>query len=258
MRMNQLRRPARIAFATGFIFVGVLGLVFGDFVSSWPAWVPLRQPLLYAASAFMVVIGAMMLFERTARMSLRILLPYLFIWWLLRLPALITQPLLDGYWFGVAEIASLIAGACLLLADLTPAPTSAFDRFLTSARGRRAARVVFGLTLLAYGVSHFIYLKNTVKFIPTWLPYPVGWAYLTGAGHFAAGLGILFSVVPLLAAFMEASMLTIFTFGVWPAEILVKPTLHSNWTEFAFSWVITAAAWAVTASLAGRAGQAAA
>jgi hypothetical protein len=48
---------------------------------------------------------------------------------------------------------------------------------------------------------------------------------------------------------MEAAMLTIFTFGVWIPEILAKPALQGNWSEFAFSWAITASAWVVAGSL---------
>jgi hypothetical protein len=44
-------------------------------------------------------------------------------------------------------------------------------------------------------------------------------------------------------------MLTIFTFGVWIPEILAKPALQGNWSEFAFSWAITASAWVVAGSL---------
>ena len=247
--MTHLRQTARIAYAVGIIALGALGFVYGDFASAWPAWVPLRQPLLYAASAFMVLTGAGVLFERTARASLRILLPYLLIWMLLRVPAVIGAPLEDGYWFGVGEIATLAAGAMLLIAQLITAPNGSADRFLTSARGQRTARVMFALSLLAFGPSHFIYLKNTVRFIPKWLPYPTGWAYLTGAAHTAAGLGILFNVLAPLAASMEAAMLTIFTLGVWIPEIIAKPALQSNWSEFAFSWAITASAWIVAGGL---------
>jgi uncharacterized membrane protein len=247
--MNPIRQPARIVFAIGIIALGSLGFVYGDFASAWPAWVPFRQALLYGASAFMMLAGAGVLVERTALASLRILLPYLAIWMLLRVPAVVTAPQEEGYWFGVGEIAVLVAGAWLLIAQITTAPKGSIERFLVSARGQRIARVMFALSLLAFGPSHFVYLANTVKFIPAWLPFPIGWAYLTGAAHTAAGLGILFSVYARLAAFMEAGMLTIFTLGVWIPELVAKPTLPSNWSEFAFSWAITASAWVVARSI---------
>jgi uncharacterized membrane protein len=247
--MNQIRQPARFVFAIGIIAFGTLGFVYGDFASAWPAWVPFRHALLYAASAFMVLAGAGVLVERTALPSLRILLPYLVIWMLLRVPAVMTAPQVEGYWFGVGEIAVLVAGAWLLITELTTAPSGSIDRFLVSARGQRVARVMFALSLLAFGPSHFVYLQNTVKFIPAWLPFSTGWAYLTGAAHIAAGLGILFCVYARLAAFMEAAMLTIFTLGVWIPEIIAKPTLQSDWSEFAFSWAITAGAWVVAGSI---------
>jgi uncharacterized membrane protein len=250
--VNRIQRPARIVFALGIIGLGTLGFAYGDFASAWPAWVPGRQALLYAAAALMVLTGAGVLFARTAPASLRILLPYLFFWMVLRIPAVVMAPQVEGNWFGVGEVAVLAAGAWLLLAELGTAPTDSMARSLGSERGRRAARVMFALALLPFGLSHFVYLKQTVMFVPAWLPFPSGWAYLTGSGHIAAGLGILFSIVPRWAAGLEATMVTIFTLGVWIPQIIAKPTSQNNWGEFVISWAIAAGAWVVAGSIAAE------
>ena len=69
------------------------------------------------------------------------------------------------------------------------------------------------------------------------------WAYLTGAGHTAAGLGVLFLVVPRLAVFAEAAMLSVITLLVWVPAVVAQPAVRMPWTAIWISWAITAAVW---------------
>ena len=110
------------------------------------------------------------------------------------------------------------------------------------------AQLLFAIWLAPIGLSHFIYLHETVVLIPAWLPYKTGWAYLIGAGHIAAGLGVLFSVVPRLAATMEAAMLGVITILVWVPVIAAHPTNRTDWTALIISWAITGGAWVVASS----------
>ena len=89
--------------------------------------------------------------------------------------------------------------------------------------------------------------------VPAWLPYHTGFAYLTGAGHIAAGLGILFGVLPRLAATAEAMMISIFTFLVWVPRIVASPAPRLPLTELCISAAIAGAAWAIAGSLQGAA-----
>ena len=85
--------------------------------------------------------------------------------------------------------------------------------------------------------------------VPAWLPYRAGWAYLTGAGQMACGLGVLLSILPRLAAFTEAAMLSLFTLLVWVPAIVATPKGRLPWTAFFISWAITAAAWVVATNM---------
>jgi len=99
------------------------------------------------------------------------------------------------------------------------------------------------------GLSHFAYLSLTVPLIPTWLPFRTGWAYFTGACHLAAGVGVLFGVLPRLAAQLESLMLALFTIIVWIPRVVAAPRTPLNWTEIWISWALTAAAAVVAAGI---------
>jgi uncharacterized membrane protein len=100
-----------------------------------------------------------------------------------------------------------------------------------------------------------VYVKETAGLVPPWLPYRVGWAYLTGAGQMACGLGVLFSILPRVAARVEAGMLSVFTLLVWVPAILAAPRERLPWTAFFISWAIASAAWVVAQNIAPGTGR---
>jgi uncharacterized membrane protein len=254
--MDRYQRTARIVFAMGLIGLGALALIYGDFALQWqpvPPWVPGREGLAYASGILMLAGGVGLLWRRTAILSVRVLFPYLVAWWLLlKVPKVVAAPLIAVNWLGCGEIAVLLAGGWVLFARLVTLPGDTRLRFAVDGKGIRFARLVFAIALPAIGLSHFVYAKQTAALVPAWLPARIGWAYLTGAGHFAAGIGVLFSIYPRLAAAMEAGMLSAFTTLVWIPAIVAAPTTRLPWTAFVISWAITAGAWVVAASIAEK------
>jgi uncharacterized membrane protein len=124
--------------------------------------------------------------------------------------------------------------------------------FATGDRGVRIAKYLFAVWVIPIGLSHFFYVKETIDFVPAWMPFRMFWAYLTGAGHIAAGLGALFSVAPGVAVFAEAAMLSVITLLVWVPAIAHAPRTRLPWTGFWISWVITAAVWVLAQGMKNR------
>lgn len=248
---SALPSAARILFATTMIALGVLGLIYGDFAVQWQripvAHLPGRAMLAYVCAAIEVMAGIGLLINGAIRISAGVLVIFVLLWAvLLKLPAVVTVPSMEATWLGLGEITVILAGSWVLfvthVAESGPASGS------VDARGLRYARWLFALSLPTIGLSHFIYLPQTLALVPAWLPFPTGWAYLTGAGNLAACLGILFGVWPRLAALLEASMLSIITLLVWGPGLFVHSTDRMQWTAFVISAAIAAAAWVVAGS----------
>jgi len=258
--MDDARKAGQWFFAAGLVGLGVLTFVYGDFTQVWqpvPAWVPGREYLAYASGAVMLASAVGTLSRRTAALSSRVLLAYLFLWLvLLKVPKIVAAPTVEVRWSGFGEIAVIAAGGLVLFATLHGQWDAATLGPVAGDRGLRIARYVFGFALLPLGLSHFVYFTESIGFVPAWLPYRAGWVSLTGAGHIAAGLGVLFGILPRLAATLEASMIGIFTLLVWGPGILATPTSRNQWTAFLISWTIGAAAWVVAGSLEGTDGTA--
>ncbi len=254
--MNRTLQPALTLFAVGMIGLGVLALVVGDFAMVWQPvapWVPGRTALAYFSGALMLACGVGLLFEATAKWAVRVLFPYLIVWMLLKAPSLVVAPQIEGVWLGFGELAMLMAGGWILFARLGEVAEDSPLGFATGERGVRIAQMVFGLAVVPVGLSHLIYTPQTMELVPAWLPFRMGWAYLTGLGQMACGLGILFRVLPRVAAFSEAGMVSLFTLLIWLPGVVGAPKTRLPWTAMWISWAIAAAGWVVAQSISARA-----
>ncbi len=253
--MTRSQQPALTLFAVGMIGLGILALVYGDFALVWQPvapWIPGRTALAYGSGLIMLFGGVGLLFRATAKWSARILFPYLIVWLLLKVPALIVAPQMEAVWLGFGELAVLLAGGWVLFAKLAGPRQGSPLRFATGENSIHLAQFLFAVSLIPIGLSHLVYAKETAELVPAWLPYRVGWAYLTGAGQIACGLGVLFSVFPRVAARAEAGMISLFTLLVWGPAILVAPKARLPWTALFISWAIASAAWVVAQNIAAK------
>jgi uncharacterized membrane protein len=251
--MTRSQQPALTLFAVGMIGLGILALVYGDFALVWQPvapWIPGRTILAYGSGLVMLLGGVGLLSRATAAWSTRILFPYLVVWVLLKVPALLVAPQMEAVWLGLGELAVLLAGGWVLFAEMAGLPEGSALAFLTGENSIRLARILFAVSLLPIGLSHLVYVKQTAELVPAWLPYRVGWAYLTGIGQIACGLGVLFSIFPRVATRAEAGMISLFTLLVWGPAILAAPKTRLPWTAFFISWAIASAAWVVAQNIA--------
>jgi uncharacterized membrane protein len=167
----------------------------------------------------------------------------------LKAPALVIAPQIEGVWLGFGEVAVLLAGGWTLFAVLAELPERSFLSFAAGDRGVRFARIFFAVWVFPIGLAHIIYVKETAALVPAWLHFQTGWAYLTGVGQIACSLGVLFSILPRVAAAAEAGMISLFALLVWFPAILAAPKTRLPWTAFFISWAIAAGAWVVAQNI---------
>jgi uncharacterized membrane protein len=253
--MDDRQEPALTLFAIGLFGLGVLALIYGDFALVWqpvPAWLPARIAVAYGSGVLMLLLGAGILIPRSRVWSVRVLFVYVILWALLKVPDVVTNPGIEASWLGLGELTLLLSGGWTLIARLGGVRQGSPFGFLAGERGVRMARILFAVSIVPIGLSHLVYVDATVGYVPHWLPFRKGWAYLTGLGQMASGLGVLFSVLPRVAAWAEAGQITLYTLLVWLPAVLAAPTTRLNWTAFFISWIFGAAAWAIAQNVPAR------
>jgi uncharacterized membrane protein len=237
------------------IWLGIMGLMNGDFVQVWapvPAWVPAREALAYLCASISLACGIGLLWRRTAAVAARVLFASLTVWLLvMRLPNLFYQtPLvLVGWTFGSTGV--MVAAAWVLYVWFAGERDQKSSGRLAGETGVRVARVLYGLSLVPFGLAHFMYLDATTVLIPSWLPWHVALAYLTGAAFIAAGLAIAVGVFARLAAVLSTLQLALFGLIVWVPRVVAGTVSEFQWGEFVVTCALAAGAWVVADSYRG-------
>src|SRR5882762_7221735 len=170
--MTRSQQPALTAFAVGMIGLGILALVYGDFALVWQpvaSWIPGRTVLAYGSGLLMLLGGVGLLFRATVACSARILFPYLVVWLLLKVPALLVAPQMEAVWLGFGELAVLLAGGWVLFAKLAGLRQGSPLTFATGENGIHISRMLFAVSLIPIGLSHLVYVKQTAELVPAWL-----------------------------------------------------------------------------------------
>lgn len=238
----RVKSPGHAFFAVTMIAIGIIGLVTRGFPPIWsgiPKSLPAREVLVYLCAIVALLTGIGLLFQRTAAIASRILLAYLLLWLVVvRLTQFALTPTAVDAWWAVGDTLVMAAGAWVLYT------------WLSNGKGLRVARTFYGIGLIPFGLAHFLYLKETVVDIPHYMPWPVFWAYFTGATFIVAGLAIVIGVLARFAAALSALQIGLFTVLVW-IPIVVKGPNAFQWAEFVNSWALTAGAWMVADSYVG-------
>lgn len=242
----------RALLAAVMIGLGIRGLVYADFASVWQripiAHLPARMFFVYACALVELATGIGLLLRRAFPAASGILAIFLLLWAvLLKLPAVVYAPQMEATWLGFGEIAVILAGAWLLHAAHLGAGAAPRPGFMAGLTGLRGARLLFVLALPMIGLSHFVYVDQTAAFIPAWIPWPAGWARLTGGASIATSLALLFAVWPRLATTLEALMLSVITLLVWLPGVVAAPG-NASWTPLLMSTAIASGAWVVADS----------
>jgi len=238
-------------FAATMIGLGILGLVKGEWVSLWHP-IPHNAPALaYLCAIISLATGIGLLWRSTAAISARVLLAWSLLWLLLvRVPGIFLSLTVD-YWWSACSIAAMAAAVWVLYVWLA----TDWDRqrlaFATGESGLRFARILYGVALIPFGIAHFLYLQHTAELVPGWLPWHVGWAYLTGCAFIVAGVAVLIGVYARLAAVLVAWQIGMFTLLVWVPVVAAGTKDASQWSETIVSLALTAGAWMVAESYRG-------
>lgn len=240
-------------YAAAAMFLGLVGLVSGDFAVGWqhvgPS-VPLREPLAYAIALIELAAGVALVVPSTARVgavALTIVYAVFTLLWVPKALIDIFKPDYDAMGNAFEEFSMVAAG--LVLCAILSAGGSAI-----AGKERLFARI-FGLCPVSFGIVHiFDRMAGIASWVPKWLqPGPLFWAYTTTICFFLAAVAILTGIAAPLAARLLTVEIVGFQLLVWIPKLAAGPRQHFNWAGNGINLAIAASAWVVADSIRLRA-----
>lgn len=177
-----------------------------------PHWIPWHLFWIYFVGLALIAAGLSLAFRRCLLWSAP-LLAILFLIFVstMDLPGTLAQPANRIDWVLLCREISFAAGPLALTGTLLWQKSNQLSKVLIF-----VARICIGVTLLVYGVQHFLHPANVIgvpleKLTPAWVPIPRFWADLTGAILFIAGIALLINKRARFAATLVGLVMVVIT-----------------------------------------------
>jgi uncharacterized membrane protein len=190
----------RIFYGVSIAVMGLLTMYYRDFsyfmLPPNHHWISDHAIWVYLSGAFLFVAGIAIAFGKKrvkTSLILGLVLLFVFCFYFVPYELMVAGNYTHfGAWENAAKVLALAGGA-----------------FVLAGRVGRLGAVLFGLTIISFGIDHFLYAKEAQDYIPGWIPHHLFWMYPTGAALLASGIAIVAKIRVRLFATLLGSMIFI-------------------------------------------------
>jgi uncharacterized membrane protein YphA (DoxX/SURF4 family) len=202
--MESLIKAGRAFYAIGIAGLGIQQFIYADFrpviLPQWPSSIPLLVVWAYITGLCLVVAALVILFSKTAR-SLSLILGMAFLLFFI-IFHVTYQLFLSPYSFHLGlwtdplkELA--FSGGAFVLAGSYPednlySDKSSLIRFLD--KFIPLGRIFFSITMIVFGIDHFIYTEFVATLVPAWIPGHNFWTYFAAVALIGSGVCIILKI----------------------------------------------------------------
>jgi uncharacterized membrane protein len=204
----------------GCVFIAVPLAIFApehfsgpEFVGNMvPSYMPARWFWPYFIGCALLAAATSLTVRKFVRLSSTLLglMFFLFVC-MIYLPSALRHPHGRFGWIYALRDLSFCAGAWALAGLYSRASSPQVSKWMIL-----FGRIVIAIAAIFYGIQHFLHpdfapgVPLELK-MPSWVPLPSVWAYLTGAVLLAAGIGLALNKKPRLAAASIGALMTVLT-----------------------------------------------
>ncbi|HWA35623.1 MAG TPA: hypothetical protein VG737_15885 [Cyclobacteriaceae bacterium] len=219
----------RIFFGVAVIETGLQTIYYDDFpywlVPPKHAWIPGISIIAYAAGALLAVAGTGILLKRKAREAGLLLGGVLLLVFCL---AHVPYELIAGSnvlslveWENAEKELAFACGGFVIAGSISEYRVRPglrlLEEFISS------GSILFALMIMCFGTIHCLYAKEASGYVPTWVPGPVIWMYITGVALLGSGVSIIFKIQTGLIAFLLGAMVFIWFVILHIPRTIVSP-----------------------------------
>lgn len=231
-------KSGRYLLALPMVIFGIEHFIFANFVAMIvPPWIPWHLFWTYFVGIALIASGLSIMAGKYAHLAATLLATMILAFMLLIHSRLLAQMPGDAYAaspiFGPfpgrlnnAFKDLGLSGAALIFAGTQSEAwrTSGKDKYLT------LGRLIFAVSILAFGVLHFVYpafapgIPPMTTAISFFIPGQPFWSYLTGIAFLTAGASIFMNKKVRLAATLLGTTILLFALLVWVPRLAAHPS----------------------------------
>jgi len=227
--MGNLSKTGRIFYATAMAGLGFCTIYYHDFpyfmIPPNHSWIPGLAALAVIFGILLVLAGACIVFEKRAReISLLLggVLLLIFCFGFVPYEFLMTPNYMHfSEWENAEKELALAAGALVIAGCFQEKDEKSIFRFLGKLIPTGA--ILFAITIISFGILHFLLAKEASGLVPSWIPAHLFWMYFCGAALIGSGIAIILKIKTGLIATLLGMMIFIWFIILHIPRVIASP-----------------------------------
>jgi uncharacterized membrane protein len=230
--MRNLSNVGRIFYGIAIAVIGFLTIYYSDFpymlIPPKHSWIPGLVMLSYISGTMLMLAGACIVFEKKVRpisLLLGTVLLLIFCFYFIPYEFIASSNYMHfGDWENAAKELTLSSGAIVIAGCFSEKNENPLIRFLGKLIPFGA--ILFSITIISFGVDHFLFANEAADYVPSWVPYHLFWMYFTGTALIGSGLAIIFKIKPRLVATLLGTMIFIWFAILHIPRVIASPSAY--------------------------------
>ncbi len=226
--MGSLSKTGSIFYGTAIAVMGFLTIYYNDFPYFMLPQAHPRLPwFIVIGGIVLIAVGLCLVFGKKARqVSLLFsgLLLAIFCFYYVPCELFVSHNFLSAGEWENSEKELALAGGALAIAGCFPGEdNNPVIRVL--AKLIPAGAILFAITIVCFGILHFVFAKQASTLVPAWIPNHMFWIYFAGVALLASGIAIILKIKTRLAAILLGTMIFIWFIILHLPRVVASPAV---------------------------------
>ena len=213
--MEKLSTIGRIFYGVGMAGMGFQTIYYKDFpymlIPLKHAGIPGLAILACIAGALLMLAGLCIFFgikPKQAALLLGSVLLMVFCFYFIPYQLIAASRYMHyGEWENAMKELALASGAFVIAGCFSAKNDTTLFKYLSKLIPLGA--ILFAITMISFGIDHFVYGKEAADYVPVWIPYHVFWIYFCGIPLLGSGIAIILKIKTRLIATLLGIMIFI-------------------------------------------------
>jgi hypothetical protein len=219
--MRNLSNIGRIFYGISIAVMGSVTIYDHDFpymlIPAGHSWLIGHEFVAYISGALLILAGVFIAFaKKTLPVSLLLgaVLVAVFCFYFIPYQLMASPRYMHfGQWENAAKELALAGGAFVIAGRI-------------SRKFMRLGVILYSITIISFGIDHFLFAREASDYIPSWIPYHLFWMYFTGSALLGSGIAIILNIRRGLFAALLGGMIFVWFIILHLPRVIASPLAY--------------------------------